>query len=1660
MPVIQGGYTNRLNYWDTKKDGPKPAINSNFFPSVRNGKSMMSRPNIYDPRNLPTLIGSYDFSNSASVIRNNNRINIVHDKTQYHNELQGVGYNYYSNIGGVAGVTLGFNLANYNANILGSSNRYLTNSYLQNNELSMRYRTDGITVFIVARLGYTVNGTDIISIFGSSNSSQVSSSNVLFIRTDSDNNIYATNGINNAGASIFIPNNYNERKLITGVFTTSDSTLTINGTVIGPISCGTVFSTDYNTFNLSIGTSGTKYNIYGRPISDIANSLHEVLVYNTVLTSAEISNIQSFLASKWSINYSVVSDVPRAIPGLISWLNTNNNNNIVVNNDAAVEKIYSSERLSNTFIIENVRSSYPQYSNNTISYSGDNPPIIGKPFTGTGTITGLTVSMIVRNLPLSNDSALLNGNIISGFTRSNIINSKYPAITNDKTGNIFLTSNAYYTTDPNNYSFNLGSINGNVKDYYILTATYSNWNTQLYINGYPMIPQQISSNLPTWNLIDPINFHNSNSQKFLLGGITYPDPNPEGTPLNNTCTTEIGETLIYKKVLNQDELNIVHDYMKTNNNILNAISSNGLVAWFDAADLIGNSLVSTWNSKVGSIALSNFSYNGGVPFARQFLNPVTGCNFSLVDFNNGLPSIMADLNNVIDLSPNNLNIFAAVTINSNTTEQTYINISNIIEPSVLLQSVGNRFISQSAVSGNNNAIINIVNLSKNSNDNIPKLYTIPPVGNNTQGFTQTLSSSNNNIIIGDDNIDGLENTPCQNSIGEILIYNRPLSNNEYTNILAYLQSKWTVPLFSRQDPVTIPDLLLWYDTNTLSDTDTAWSSMYGGLFGSNLIGIGANISNITGNKYLSVNDTTMSGFFSSDFLNISNSYTMFQVVRTVGTSGLLMCFSNSLENANILSPGIELGDGVFRIINLDSTNIVNVGDYSLRNNAIYDLTNSTCIICSSYNGTKYNTRVKGTLQEYTGTTFTYEDRIGALIYKLNIGAQDVENNINPASANIGEFMFYNRALNDIEKLSVFSYLEQKWINGVGAPPVVLPTTDDFNLTRVSTESSSYVTLHVTNTWGGQSAISYSYNVVHPDNGELFNSNVSYNPTTDNIIIFDSLDLDWESYYTVNVGIANINGPSESSNSLTIGVIPNSNDFVVTDITVAGNIRGQIQLTKSRSSTSNTYNYEIYDERTRAIISEGSGLPINTGTLYYAPPYPIDLDYSFNYKIEVTITNDFGTSTSSNITGYYVPAIAPQIDDFDITNTTERNSINATITLINSYIEPTSYNWSVYNTDDNSTIYGGVTDVPWTGDEITNTIINPPVNLSNAINYTIAVALTNAYGTSASNSISATANSGPPQITDFNIIDTTVGNSINASIEIVYPYIEPILSYSFRIYNTDNNINYSDGASIIWSDYETNNAIINPAVNIPFGSNYTIEVSLSNQYGISAPNSISATALPINTILEPGTNWFLEDKSVLSGDVGARVTFNNPSSATSATVYCTMTTSNLDINGIYQDLTIESFIRTISLSPDVFTDFVLDDVLNPLNGLGYSITAYVDTTGGSSSTATVSGFNRLTLVHGYEWTLRDIRSGPNLPVRLKIEIINFRSFLDATLNYYILISGTEDIIMPLTTQLLTPASPSFEMTTEVDTYRGSYTCYVTITTDGNTDGYNISGNNEL
>lgn len=1463
MPVIQGGYTNRLNYWDTTKDGPKPEINSNFFPLVRNGVSMMSRPNTYDPRNLPTLIGNYDFSDITLMDSSFNSfvlgggisydifLTLMRDKTKSHNDLQGVGSNCLTFIDTTQGIIQGFSVENVYSNALApGNNTYITNSYLQNNGLSMRYRTDGITVFIVAKLGYTVNGTDIISIFGSSNSSQVSRSNVLFIRTDSDNNIYATNGINNAGASNFIVYNNNERKLITGVFTTSNSTLTINGTIIGPTSCGTVFSTDYNTFNLSIGTPETKYtlnllDLENGNLNNI-NTLNEILVYNTVLTNTQIKSIEDFLANKWSINRTQTSFPNiRKISNLITWLDLKTRSNLELNvNDISI--IRSSDGLSNTYTAT-ITVDFPQYNsiNNTVNFlTNDTPPFLGNLFTGTGTITGLTVSMVVRNLPLNNTSTLPNGNILSMFVPDlNLKNCNYPAITNDMSGNIFLTSNAYYTTNPNNYSFNLGSINGNASDYYILTATYSNWNTQLYINGYAMAPQQISSSLPTWNLVDPIQFYNSFRQFSLLGGISYPNPVIPGEDINQSCTTEIGETLIYKKVLNTSELNTVHTYMLSNNNISNAISSNGLIAWFDAADFTSNTIVRNWNSKVGSLRLSNISVNGGIPFARQFVNPITGCNFSLVDLNNGLPSIIADLSNNIDLSGNNLNIFGVFTTNQSQTSNTYINISNsgTVNNGVQLDNSNNIFVSQYASSTYiNNTIINIVNLSQNSIDSIPRLYNIPRTGTNSQGISQNLSQSNR-IIIGDNN------TPSRNSIGEILIYNRPLSNNEYTNILAYLQSKWTAPLFSRQDPVTIPDLALWYDPNTIGNGSTTWVSQYNGSFGPELAaGFSANIDINTSNKYLIVDGSTKQGFYSSTSVNISNSYTMFQVVRNFGISGVLTCFNNTVTN-NILSPGILLSNGAFNIINVSNNTPYNVGDYSLWTDSTYNLSNAISIICSSYSNGKYNTRVKGTIQETTGIETRTYDANNGVPYILNIGALNVNPPNNRSTANIGEFIFYNRALNDLEKLSVFSYLESKWINGVGPLIVTVPTTNDFYLTSVRSTSNPYVIVNITNTWGGKSPISYSYDVV----SDVIDSsnNIVYNITTINRAPLPSTNLSlsrW-SEYTINVSITNNLGSSDS-NTITSYILgpPTLDDFTLSNITppqpeaiVTIQVQGQINFTSNAVLTQNVYyNYRIYNIDTDETYSQNTNLPI-TLTNTSIPLNPVSIPIDTQYAILTTLYNTYGSCTSNTF--------------------------------------------------------------------------NPP--------YT-----------------------GIPRSIDFTINNATIVSDVNATIGINTPGIEPIISYDWSIYNTDNNsIIYGSGTEP-WDTYTTIGTITDPAVNVPLGSNYTISVSLTNSAGTGPTNIITGITVPLT--LESPSEWTLDDVSTQDGNVIAKITINNFRGYTQATVHYIIRNESDTI------ILSSSTIITTEIS-NIF-DFEAD----PAYIGTYSIEVYVETAGNNSSSVTTYGNNNL------------------------------------------------------------------------------------------------------
>jgi len=180
--------------------------------------------------------------------------------------------------------------------------------------------------------------------------------------------------------------------------------------------------------------------------------------------------------------------------------------------------------------------------------------------------------------------------------------------------------------------------------------------TQIFMNGYPMM---ISSNGPS-------NWLGSNFNLYYAGIPNTTNTNLSYSPL------DLGETLIYDRILKPSELSLVHQHLFSNYSISNVISSNGLIGWFDAGDYSSSvgRVLNTWNSKYGGLTLSNPNSNS-FALVRNYSNIPGKSNLTFIDLNNGTPSYFV---NMLPQTTtySNLIVFYVALGNSNLTTDNYI----------------------------------------------------------------------------------------------------------------------------------------------------------------------------------------------------------------------------------------------------------------------------------------------------------------------------------------------------------------------------------------------------------------------------------------------------------------------------------------------------------------------------------------------------------------------------------------------------------------------------------------------------------------------------------------------------------------------------------------------------------------------------------------------------------------------------------------------------------------------------------------------------------------------------------------------------------------------------------------------------------------------------
>lgn len=953
-----------------------------------------------------SLIAWYDNSNAIygpSQILSNNTLN---DKGAFHNDVKAE-----------AGFTTISSNYDFRKFTFSSSNYYI------NNDIGVKDISVGLTFFFVGALGYTLNGHSLINIYGS---------DILSV----DGN----NGINMLGNStgILIPNG-NSNILLSGYITDNTGVLYINGsekytTPISPIdkltSRSLYIGSPNNIFNLNtlpnINTDINIYllnqgsNIYPRSL----NTVNEILIYNSVLNPIEINNIHSYLLEKWNIISGIYTDIQNS-SHLLAWYDLTNIDNLYLpnNENYQVNVIEDSGGLDNNIFGSTGGTGgtgYPVYNRDTKLLDFTNIVSLYRTrlFTGTGYTTGFTISLVVQNSTDNNNliSTILNITDGNGYGYG-------PTIIKDANRNIYGLIDI-----PDIYDISSNPVNTgieNISDLYILTAQFQDYGSyqtsQIFINGRGM--QILSNTNLRWLNSNP------NSYDIFYGGDI-----DAGNIIS--CGSKLGETLIYKKILNDKQLNDIHNYLSLQYNINTDINDNDVFIWLILDKDSPGVILNTWRSKI----LYNFDVVDSTLLVREYMG------LRVIDFNNGLPSFLASSEN-INIINNNITLFIVIILNplqvtdNNSSlfnmqdNNTSINIKLIYDNDIWYTVI---YKNNSEITRNNiniNSLVNIIVFK--TIENTYTLYSIPAINNVGVTGIITLPTQNITIKIGEN---------CKHNIGEIMLYNRPLEQNEEVNILSYLQSRWKIPII-----VDFPnDYKFWFDPEDISITDNTWISkneLYTLIHSS---GGPAPTNTLKESKFYQ--STIEHRFYNvelikcNEILTETSSYTYFIVHDGIVDLGIIFGIACGLESKN---------NELSIILVNDSTNIFPI---MARNKVVIEGLNQNCyntklttpnlyITCVSYDGigdaqtTQYNLNIntKGSSSEeynkynvgFLGINYGDEDNM-----LINIGGYgyDIINSEGSYNGLIGDIIFYSRVLNDIEKLKVVQYLEAKYFK-FREPPV-------------------------------------------------------------------------------------------------------------------------------------------------------------------------------------------------------------------------------------------------------------------------------------------------------------------------------------------------------------------------------------------------------------------------------------------------------------------------------------------------------------------------------------------------------------------------------------------------------------------------------------------------
>jgi hypothetical protein len=367
----------------------------------------------------------------------------------------------------------------------------------------------------------------------------------------------------------------------------------------------------------------------------------------------------------------------------------------------------------------------------------------------------------------------------------------------------------------NNNQISNSNINSSIS--YLLEMNYTNGLRKTLING---------------NLIaqDFVGFRNTTTGNNIIGS---------NSTINGNLVGTIGDIIIYDRLLNDIERRSIRNYLERKKFTLSLQNMGNLVLWLDSSDnntlydnnikfkIPFNSNVFSWVDKSGR---NNNARQPNITLA-PIRRPYIQNNLDVLEFNQSyltIPTAYYPLDSFIVLKlNNNAETYGILGVGPNSNNYSSLSYNT---SGGNLWSINNT--SNSIISGNVETSGNflLMEWSINSNSNVIRRYG-SNISNVTTG-TFTLPT-NSNIIIGNNN--GFDfSKRFKGYIGELIMFDRQLNDNDRQQIEGYLAWKWGLQSFLASNhpfknlapylftrlasagsnlPGTIPNLLFWLDAN-------------------------------------------------------------------------------------------------------------------------------------------------------------------------------------------------------------------------------------------------------------------------------------------------------------------------------------------------------------------------------------------------------------------------------------------------------------------------------------------------------------------------------------------------------------------------------------------------------------------------------------------------------------------------------------------------------------------------------------------------------------------------------------------------------------------------------------------------------------------------------